>query len=59
MANERIKVAMTKADMTQTELADLLGMSQGALSMMLKFELSAKVQNDIVAQIREHAKKGE
>lgn len=53
MINKRIKIAMLQAGITQTQLAELLNVSQPELSVMLKYELAVKVQNDIVARIRE------
>ena len=53
MINKRIKIAMLRAGITQTQLAELLNVSQPELSVMLKYELAVKVQNDIVARIRE------
>lgn len=55
MTNKRIKVAMTQAGINQIQLANLLGVSPAELSIMLKYELAVKVQNDISARIREWA----
>ena len=54
MKNKRIRTAMTQAGMNQTQLADLLNVPYGEMSIMLKYELAVKEQNDIVARIREH-----
>lgn len=54
MKNKRIRAAMLQAGMTQTQLADLLCVPTGEMSIMLKYELAVREQNDIVARIREH-----
>lgn len=53
MKNKRIKVAMAQAGLTQNQLAELLNVSRPELSVMLKYELAVKEQNNIVATIRE------
>ena len=53
MKNKRIKVAMLQAGITQAQLAELLNVMQSEISVMLKYELAAKEQNNIVATIRE------
>ena len=53
MKNKRIKVAMVQAGITQSQLADLLNVKQSEISVMLKYELAVKEQNNIVATIRE------
>ena len=53
MKNKRIKVAMLQAGITQAQLADLLNVMQSEISVMLKYELAVKEQNNIVATIRE------
>lgn len=56
MTNERVKIAMMRAGITQAQLADLLKVSSAELSVMLKYELSAKTQSDIIARIKEESK---
>lgn len=53
MKNKRIRTAMMQAGMTQAQLADLLHVPTGEMSIMLKYELAVREQNDIVARIRE------
>ena len=53
MANARIRKAMIDANISQGELAQILEMSEPALSIMLKYELSNTVQRDIIARIKE------
>lgn len=52
-ANVKIRKAMIDAGISQGELASILDISEPALSIMLKYELSNMVQRDIVARIRE------
>ena len=54
MKNKRIRVAMTQAGINQTQLADLLNVPYGEMSIMMKYELAVREQNDIVARIREN-----
>lgn len=54
MKNKRIRVAMAQAGMNQTSLARLLNVPQQEMSIMMKYELAVKEQNDIVCRIREH-----
>ena len=54
MRNKRIRMALTQAGMTQTELAKLLYVSETELSIMLKHELAVREQNEIVKSIREY-----
>ena len=53
--NQRIRRAMIDVGMSQGELADLLGISDTEVSYMLKYELAAKVQADIIAKIKNQA----
>ena len=52
-ANAKIRKAMIDAGISQGELAEILEMSEPALSIMLKYELSSSVQNDFIARIKE------
>lgn len=52
--NKRVRVAMAQAGMNQSQLADLLNVPYAEMSIMLKYELAVREQNDIVARIREH-----
>lgn len=53
MKNKRVRAAMVQAGINQTQLSDILNVPGTELSVMLKYELSVKEQNDIVAKIRE------
>ena len=53
LANIKIRKAMLDANISQGELAEILEMSEPALSIMLRYELAVKVQNEIVAKIRD------
>ena len=53
MKNKRIRVAMAQAGITQAQLAEILSVPTGEMSIMLKYELAVREQNDIVARIRE------
>ena len=52
-ANARVRAAMAAAGVNQGELAEILGTSEPALSIMLSVELSNTVQRDIIAKIKE------
>lgn len=52
-ANARIRKAMIDANISQGELAAILGVSEPALSIMLNVELSNAVQKHIMTQIKE------
>lgn len=52
-ANARIRKAMIDAKISQGELANILGLSEPALSIMLNVELSNTVQKQIITQIKE------
>ena len=53
MKNKRIRRAMADAGINQGELARILSVGNTELSVMLKYELAVREQNDIVARIRE------
>ena len=53
LANIKIRKAMLDANISQGDLAEILEMSEPALSIMLRYELAVKVQNEIVAKIRD------
>ena len=53
MKNKRIKVALAQAGLSQAQLADILNVTATEMSIMLKYELAVREQNDIVARIRE------
>ena len=53
MKNKRIKVALAQAGLSQAQLADILDVTATEMSIMLKYELAVREQNDIVARIRE------
>lgn len=44
---------MSDAGISQTRLSEILGISNAELSVMLKYELAVKTQNEIIAKIRE------
>lgn len=44
---------MTDAGITQFQLAELLGVKPPEMSIMMKYELAVREQNNIVAKIRE------
>lgn len=53
MNNHYIRTAMIKADLNQSQLAEILGCSQASVSIMLRRELSRAEQLKIVAMIKE------
>ena len=53
LANIKIRKAMLDANMSQGELAEILGLSGPALSIMLSVELSSAVQREIITKIKE------
>lgn len=53
VANARVRAAMAAAGVSQGELAEILGLSGPALSIMLGVELSNTVQREIIAKIKE------
>lgn len=53
MKNKRIKMAMFQTNIDQKALAEILGVTSPEMSIMLKYELAVKEQNEIVKRIRE------
>lgn len=53
LANIKIRKAMLDANISQGDLAEILEMSEPALSIMLRYELASRVQNEIITKIRE------
>lgn len=53
MKNKRIKVAMTQAGINQTQLAEILNISNTEVTFMLRRELAVREQNEIVKRVRE------
>ena len=45
---------MLQAGMNQTQLADMLSVPYGEMSIMLKYELAVREQNEIVKRVREY-----
>ena len=45
---------MAQAGLSQVQLADILGVTTTELSIMLKYELAVKEQNEITTRIREY-----
>ena len=56
MTNMRVRKAMMDAGITQSRLAEILGWTESKVSNVLDVEMSAKVQTEIVAKIRESEK---
>lgn len=54
MNNRILRVALFEADMKQYQLAELLGVSEGRVSTMLRRELPANEQQRLVRIIKEH-----
>ena len=52
MTNTRVRKAMMDANINQSGLAEILGWSESKVSNVLDVELSAKVQTDIIAKIK-------
>ena len=52
MTNTRVRKAMMDANINQSGLAEILGWSESKVSNVLDVELSAKVQADIIAKIK-------
>lgn len=50
--NMRIRMAMTKAGLSQRDLAKILGISEQEASVMLKYDLSKAESDGIIAKIR-------
>lgn len=57
--NIRIRKAMLQEYLTQSELAEILGISTGEMSTMLKYELAPEEQRNILEQIKAWASKQE
>ena len=55
--NEKVKRELLSAGMTQGELANVLGMTEARVSILLSTELHPNVQRAWIAKIREQ--KGE
>lgn len=58
MKNKRVRKAMMDEALTQAELAEILGISTGELSTMLKYELAPEEQRRVVDAIKAWAEKG-
>ena len=56
-ANLDIRIALSKTSMKQYQLAELLGVSEGRLSTMLRNELPESEQRKIIDLINSEAKK--
>lgn len=52
MTNTKVRKAMINANINQSGLAEILGWSESKVSNVLDVELSAKVQADIIAKIK-------
>ena len=53
MKNKRVRVAMAQAGINKGQLAEILRVPMPEMSVMLKYELAVKEQNEITAKIRE------
>jgi predicted XRE-type DNA-binding protein len=53
LKNMKIRNAMYDAGLKQKNLAEIMGISQMEVSFMLKRELAAKEQNEIVERIKD------
>ena len=54
MKNKAIRKAMIDADLNQKELANILGLTQAHVCVLLnKYELSEEAQNEIIETIKE------
>lgn len=49
-------MAMLEAGINQAQLAEILGTTPAEVSVMLKYELAVREQNEVVKRIREYAK---
>jgi hypothetical protein len=56
MVNKKIREALTKANMKQWQLADLMHIREEALCRKLRYELPAEEQRQILALIKEASK---
>lgn len=54
MKNKRIRHAMTDAGINQSQLAEIMQVSNAELSYAFKYELAVREQNEIVKRIREY-----
>lgn len=52
MKNERIRTAMIKAGLNQSQLSEILSIPPAELSVMLKYELARKEQDNIISLIK-------
>lgn len=52
MKNIRLRKAMLEADMTQYDLAKLMGKSRSYVSMLLNFELAKTEQDELIRLIK-------
>ena len=50
-ANIRVRVAVAKAGIRYSDLADTLGISRYTLSTKLKYELDSKVQREMIEAV--------
>lgn len=53
MKNKRIRTAMIRAGINQTQLAEILDISLPKMSVILQYELSTKEQDQIVSVIKD------
>jgi len=58
-ANIRVREEMLRAGLTQAALAKLLETSSASVSVMLRYELAEKEQDDIIKIIRAFVKRKE
>jgi predicted transcriptional regulator len=57
VVNQRVRTEMFKRMLTQNDLAKILDVSVSEVSHILKYDMSKKQQDEIVAKIRTATKK--
>ena len=53
LPNVRIRKAMIDANISQVQLAEMLGVAQSEISHFMKWELAQREQDYIISKIRE------
>ena len=56
MNNSRIRISMIEHNLKQFELARIMGLHEQSLSRLLRDELPAAKQDEIIELIRQHSK---
>ena len=57
MNNQSIRTALSKHNLKQWQLAELMNMNEFSLSRKLRHELPADVQKEIITLINDHCSK--